>query len=186
MRGSLVARRPEPALAPEMQPPTRVSRMDHQGLRPDRPGGPPADRHTAVASLPSVTYGLPLEEVEAAARDGYFVIKLKLGHPGSQQEMLERDMDRFTRIHQAVGALQTPHTSDGKIRYDLDPNSRYESKETLLRLLDHARRIGAFEQIVGQAQLGGGVDGVHRILLSPSGVVLLKYIHTNYSIPQPC
>ena len=107
-----------------------------------------AHRHRAVASLPSVTYGLPLEEVEQAAQDGYFVIKLKLGHPGTQQEMLERDLDRFTRIHQAVGTVGTPHTSDGKIRYDLDPNSRYENKETLLRLLDHARRIGAFEQIV--------------------------------------
>ena len=105
-------------------------------------------RHEAVASLPSVTYGLPLAEVEGAARDGYFVIKLKLGHPGTQEEMLARDMDRLTRIHQAVGDFETPHTPDGRIRYDLDPNSRYETKESLLRLLDHARSIGALEQIV--------------------------------------
>jgi L-alanine-DL-glutamate epimerase-like enolase superfamily enzyme len=105
-------------------------------------------RHRAVASLPSVTYGLPLSEVEQAAADGYFVIKLKLGHPGTQAEMLEQDMARLTQIHRAVGSLRTPHTRDGRVRYDLDPNSRYERKETLLRLLDHARRIGALDQIV--------------------------------------
>lgn len=105
-------------------------------------------RHRAVASLPSVTYGLPLDEVVTAARDGYFFIKLKLGHPGTQAEMLEQDMARLTQIHRAVGELRTPHTSDGRVRYDLDPNSRYERKETLLRLLDHAERIGALQHIV--------------------------------------
>lgn len=105
-------------------------------------------RHSAIASLPSVTYGLPLDEVERAAREGYFVIKLKLGHPGTQAEMLEQDMRRLADVHRRVGQFSTPHTADGRIRYDLDPNSRYERKETLLRLLEHARAIGALEQIV--------------------------------------
>jgi L-alanine-DL-glutamate epimerase-like enolase superfamily enzyme len=105
-------------------------------------------RHRAVASLPSVTYGLPLADVERAAADGYFVIKFKLGSPGTQAEMLERDMARLSEVHAAIGRVQTPHTPDGRIRYDLDPNSRYERKETLLRLLEHAERIGMLEQIV--------------------------------------
>jgi L-alanine-DL-glutamate epimerase-like enolase superfamily enzyme len=50
-------------------------------------------------------------------------------------------------VHRAVASARTPHTSDGKLRYDLDPNQRYERKATLLRLLDAARRIGALEQI---------------------------------------
>jgi L-alanine-DL-glutamate epimerase-like enolase superfamily enzyme len=104
-------------------------------------------RHRAVASLPSVTYGLPIEAVAKAAADGYFVIKLKLGSPGTQSEMLEKDIERLTAVHRAVGASRTPHTSDGRLRYDLDPNQRYERKETLLQLLDAARKIGALDQV---------------------------------------
>ena len=104
-------------------------------------------RNRAVASLPSVTYGLPIEAVVRAAADGYFVIKLKLGSPGTQAEMLERDVARLTEVHRALAGNRTRHTLDGRLRYDIDPNQRYERKETLLRLLDAARRIGALEQI---------------------------------------
>ena len=121
---------------------------DFDGLIPEPYRAGLSHRHAAIASLPSVTYGLPLEEVERTAREGSFVIKLKLGHPGTQEEMLARDMERLTAVHRLVGHLTTPHTPDGRLRYDLDPNSRYERRETLLRLLDHAREIGAFEQIV--------------------------------------
>ncbi len=61
--------------------------------------------------------------------------------------MLEQDKARITAIHQAIGHLQTDHTEDGKIPYWFDPNGRYESKDTLLRLLDHADKIGALDQI---------------------------------------
>jgi L-alanine-DL-glutamate epimerase-like enolase superfamily enzyme len=37
--------------------------------------------------------------------------------------------------------------ADGRLRYDFDPNGRYEKKETLLRLLDATRRIGALDQV---------------------------------------
>ena len=104
-------------------------------------------RHRAVASLPSVTYALPLEDVVQAARDGYFVIKLKLGQPGTQAEMLEKDIARMTAVHRALAGIQTVHTRDGRLRYDIDPNQRYEKKETLLRLLDAARKIGALDQV---------------------------------------
>ena len=104
-------------------------------------------RNRAVASLPSVTYGLPIDDVVQAARDGYFVIKLKLGNPGTQTEMIEKDIARLTAVHRALSGTETVHTKDGKLRYDLDPNQRYERKETLLRLLDAARKIGAFDQI---------------------------------------
>ena len=30
----------------------------------------------------------------------------------------------------------------------MDANARYEKKETLLKYLDHARKIGAFDQIL--------------------------------------
>jgi L-alanine-DL-glutamate epimerase-like enolase superfamily enzyme len=104
-------------------------------------------RNRAIASLPSVTYGLPIADVVRAAREGYFVIKLKLGSPGTQAEMLEKDIARLTEVHRALTDVRTVHTRDGRLRYDLDPNQRYERKETLLRLLDAAKRIGALDQI---------------------------------------
>src|SRR5690606_10638127 len=61
--------------------------------------------------------------------------------------MLEKDMAFLTEVHKAIGHLETPHTKDGKIPYYFDANERYDKKETLMRFLDHARKIGAFDQI---------------------------------------
>ena len=61
--------------------------------------------------------------------------------------MIEKDIARLTAVHRALTGIRTVHTQDGKLRYDLDPNQRYERKETLLRLLDAAKRIGALDQI---------------------------------------
>ncbi|MCG8379007.1 MAG: L-alanine-DL-glutamate epimerase, partial [Proteobacteria bacterium] len=66
---------------------------------------------------------------------------------GTQQEMLEKDMARISAIHKAIGYMNTPYTSDGKLPYYFDANGRYEKKETLLRLIDHLKKIGAFDQV---------------------------------------
>lgn len=105
-------------------------------------------RHDRVASAPAFGYASSIDEVEQAARDGYYVMKIKLGHPGTQEEMLEQDMERLTAIHEAIGHLTTEHTEDGRLPYYLDFNGRYESKDRIRRFLDHARTIGAFEQII--------------------------------------
>jgi L-alanine-DL-glutamate epimerase-like enolase superfamily enzyme len=105
-------------------------------------------RNRQVASLPSVTFALPVEEVRKTAEEGYFIIKLKLGFPGTQQEMIERDMARVTEVVRAIDHLRTPHTPDGRLRYDFDPNSRYETRDTLLRLLDHADTLGILDRVV--------------------------------------
>jgi L-alanine-DL-glutamate epimerase-like enolase superfamily enzyme len=104
-------------------------------------------RNRTIASLPSVTYGLPIEDVARAAADGYFVIKVKLGSPGTPAEMIEKDIARVTAVHRAVGGVRNSHMADGKLRYDLDPNQRYAGKDMLLRLLDGVKRIGALEQV---------------------------------------
>ncbi|MFM8892023.1 MAG: enolase C-terminal domain-like protein, partial [Planctomycetia bacterium] len=62
-------------------------------------------------------------------------------------EMLEKDMARLSAIHAAIGHARTPHTADGRLPYYFDANGRYESKEPLLRLLEHAEKIGALGQI---------------------------------------
>jgi L-alanine-DL-glutamate epimerase-like enolase superfamily enzyme len=106
-----------------------------------------ASRHRRVASIPLMAYAVPIEEIRGAVEQGYFFLKVKLGQPGTQEEMLAKDMARISAIHAAIGGARTPHTADGRLPYYFDANGRYESKETLLRLLDHARAIGAFDQI---------------------------------------
>ncbi|MBD2700300.1 L-alanine-DL-glutamate epimerase [Spirosoma sp. BT702] len=104
-------------------------------------------RHKNVASIPSFSVGTTAERIKAAADEGYFILKLKTGAPGTQSEMLEKDIAFLTAVHKAIGSYETPHTKDGKIPYYFDANGRYEKKETLLRFLDHAKKIGAFDQI---------------------------------------
>jgi L-alanine-DL-glutamate epimerase-like enolase superfamily enzyme len=106
-----------------------------------------AARHERVAAVPLMAYAVPVPEIRAAALQGFFFMKIKIGQPGTQDEMLAKDKARLSEIHAAIGELRTPHTRDGRLPYYFDANGRYETKDTLLRLLDHARRIGAFDRI---------------------------------------
>ena len=103
--------------------------------------------HKKVAAIPLMAYTIPIDEIMAATDHGYFFMKIKIGQPGTQEEMLEKDKERLSAIHLAVGDVKTPYTRNGKLPYYFDANGRYESKETLLKLLDHAKSIGAFDQI---------------------------------------
>ena len=104
-------------------------------------------KHNKVASIPLMAYTIPVKEIKEAAEQGYFFMKIKIGQPGTQKEMLEKDKARLTAIHKAIGHMRTPYTKDGKLPYYFDANGRYQNKETLKRLLDHAQKIDAFDQI---------------------------------------
>ena len=104
-------------------------------------------RHSKVASMPSFSVGADVKKIKAAADDGYFIMKLKTGSAGTQKEMLEKDIAFLTAVHAAIGHYETPYTKNGKIPYYFDANERYDEKSTLQRFLDHAKKIGAFEQI---------------------------------------
>ena len=104
-------------------------------------------RQKKVASIPALGYGTAMSEIKNMADQGFFIMKIKIGAPGSQQEMLEKDKEFLSAIHKAIGHYKTPHTADGKIPYYFDANGRYEKKETLMRFLDYAKKIGALEQI---------------------------------------
>lgn len=104
-------------------------------------------RHQKVAAIPLMAYTIPMNEIEEAANQGYFFMKIKIGQPGTQEEMLKKDKARLSAIHKAIGHINTPYTESGRLPYYFDANGRYEKKETLLKLLDHAQKIGAFDQI---------------------------------------
>ncbi len=101
-----------------------------------------------VASIPSVSYTTSETEIDSLAKEGYFVLKIKIGAPGSQQEMLKKDMERMTFVHEKLRSVKTEHSNSGKIRYYPDANGRYESKDTFNRFLDHCKKIGAYDQIL--------------------------------------
>jgi len=107
-----------------------------------------SNHHKEAAAIPLMAYNIPINEIQAATEQGYFFMKIKIGQPGTQEEMLEKDKARLTAIHQAIGNVRTSHTKNGKLPYYFDANGRYEKKETLLKLIDHAKKIGAFDQIV--------------------------------------
>ena len=121
---------------------------DFDDLIPDAYKPSLSHQHEHVAAVPLMGYTVPIQEIEEAVEDGYFFMKIKIGQPGTQQEMLEKDKARFSAIHEAIGHRETPYTKNGKIPYYLDANGRYQSKELLLRLIDHIESEGALDQLV--------------------------------------
>jgi hypothetical protein len=105
-------------------------------------------RNDKIAVMYQIPYGMPMHDLLEATSKGYFVFKIKTGSPGTQSEMLKADMERLSLIHNTLKDLHTENTSNGKLIYTMDANARYEKKESLLKYLDHAKKIGAFEQIL--------------------------------------
>ena len=122
-------------------------RTSFEALVPEGSRGALGRRHTHVAAIPTIAYSTSNDELRTIASRGDFFIKVKLGQPGSERDMLEADMRRLKEVHDVFEHRETTYTSDGRVRYYLDMNGRYEEKDTLYRLLDHAKTIGAFEQI---------------------------------------
>ncbi len=104
-------------------------------------------RHPFVASIPALGYGTEMKDIKKMADEGFFIMKIKIGAPGSQQEMLEKDKAFLKAIHDTIGHYTSPHTDHGKIPYYFDANGRYEKKDTLWQLLEYAKKIGALDQI---------------------------------------
>ncbi len=109
-------------------------------------------RHEQVAGIPLISYNLSKSQIEKTVDEGYFFLKVKIGSDpdkdGDLDKMLEWDKRRLSEIHEIVKDKKTSYTENGQIPYYLDANGRYDSKDRLLRLLDHADRIGALERII--------------------------------------
>ncbi len=122
-----------------------ITSFDDMVPEPYKP--PLSHHHDRIASIPLMAYNIPVSEIKSAVDQGYFFMKIKIGQPGSQEEMLEKDKARISEVHKAIGDARTTYSVNGKLPYYFDANGRYESKETLMKLLDHAKKIGAFDQI---------------------------------------
>ena len=161
-------------------------------------------RNEKVAIIYLASYNLPVADLRRAVTDdGYFVIKVKMGQPGTQAEMLEKDKTRLSEVHAAIKDLRTPQTPSGKLIYTLDANGRYERKETLMQLIDHAKKIGAFDQLlffeeplaeendedvsdvgvrIGADESAHDEEGVLRRLQQGYGLIVLKGIAKTLSL----
>ena len=106
-----------------------------------------ACHHAKCASIPLFSYKVPVGEIRDAVDAGYFFMKIKIGQPGTQEEMLAKDMARVSQIHAVLKDKRTPYTKSGRLPYYFDANGRYEKKETLLRFIDHLKAIGAYDQV---------------------------------------
>ncbi len=105
-------------------------------------------KHEKLAAMPLISYNVTHEELRKEVEMGYFFMKVKIGQPGTQEEMLEKDKTRIAEIHDVLKNITTPYTENGKLPYYFDANGRYETKDLFYRFLDYADKIGAFEQIV--------------------------------------
>jgi L-alanine-DL-glutamate epimerase-like enolase superfamily enzyme len=69
-----------------------------------------SQKNQKVASIPLMAYSIPVDEIKQAVENGYFFMKIKIGQPGTQEEMFEKDKARFTEIHKTIGNYRTKHT----------------------------------------------------------------------------
>lgn len=106
------------------------------------------EKHEKIAAIPLISYNVSPTDIKKEVDNGYFFMKIKIGQPGTQKEMLEKDKERLYEIHNILKDVRTPYTMNGKLPYYFDANGRYESKETFLRFLDYAKKIKAYDQIV--------------------------------------
>lgn len=107
-----------------------------------------AYQNDKVAVMFQISYDMPVSDIQQAVNEGYFIFKIKTGHPGSQKEMLKKDMERLKEVHTVLKDVKTPQTPTGKVYYTMDANGRYESKAKLEKYLDYSREIGAFDYIL--------------------------------------
>jgi hypothetical protein len=118
------------------------------GLVPERFRAYLSQRQEYVALAPAVGYTLPEEKLRELLERGAHVLKIKIGHPGDEAEMLRRDVEWLDRIHALASGFETEMTDSGRVLYYLDANGRYERKETMTRLLDHCERTGILERVI--------------------------------------
>jgi len=102
--------------------------------------------------IPLVTYGLGEKEIRALISDDNYFLKIKIGSDpdkdGDPLKMLAWDKARLETVHDAARGVFSPYSVDGHVKYYLDANGRYPSKELFSEFLSHADKIGALDRII--------------------------------------
>ncbi len=112
-------------------------------------------RHDKLAHIPLVSYAVDENGLKNLLDSGTGLLKIKIGKAcgenltkeADMSSMLEWDKARLSEIHNIAKNYNTPLSKDGKIRYYLDANGRYDSLPRFEALLDHADKIGALGNI---------------------------------------
>ena len=105
-------------------------------------------KQNCIAIVPAIGYTLPCSEIKKLLEQRIFVLKIKIGQPGNEKDMLAKDKERLKQIHHVCRNYSTNMTESNKIAYYLDANGRYQTKDGILRLIDFAERIGCIDQII--------------------------------------
>lgn len=109
-------------------------------------------RQNKLAFVPLVSYNTKKEEIEKLADEGVFVFKIKIGVDpdldNDKAKMLEGDKKRLKEVHDILKIYTSPYTDSGRLAYYLDANGRYDSIERVKDLLDYAKEIDAFSNIL--------------------------------------
>jgi L-alanine-DL-glutamate epimerase-like enolase superfamily enzyme len=107
-----------------------------------------SERQSHVAIVPAVGYTLPMPELQGLLENGAYVLKIKIGHPGDEAEMVKKDKVWLSQIHDLAKGFETPMTDSGQVLYYLDANGRYGEKESMAQVLDQADKEGFLDRIV--------------------------------------
>jgi len=121
---------------------------DFDALIPARAVAGLGDRQQQIALAPAVGYNMPDEQIQSLLGQGAAVLKVKIGHPGEEEEMVAGDIAGLTRLHSLVGDAPTSLTTDGCVAYYLDANGRYRHRGPLERVLDAAETMGLTDRIL--------------------------------------
>ncbi len=109
-------------------------------------------QHKKLCNIPLITYGLSAEKIHGLLKDGFFLLKIKIGSdPDGDKDldkMLAWDKARLAEIHKIASEYTTEYTDSGKIAYYIDANGRYDTIERMQDFLSFAEEIGALSQIV--------------------------------------
>jgi len=105
-------------------------------------------RQSRVAIVPAVGYTLPMDELQGLLDHGAYVLKIKIGHPGDEGDMVAKDKLWLSQIHTLAKDHETSMTDSGRVLYYLDANGRYGLKESMAQLLDHVDQEGFLDRVV--------------------------------------
>ena len=120
---------------------------DFEEWVPSRAAAALGHRQLRVALTPAVGYNMPDSQVATLLEQGAGVLKVKIGHPGDEAEMVAGDCRRLQRLEPLLRTAKTRLTDSGDVLLYLDANGRYRSKAALRLVLDQADRLGLLDRI---------------------------------------